>query len=268
MKDLTALCRERNMLLIEDCALSLLSETGGRPLGSFGDYAIFCLYKTLPLPNGGLLVQNRAPLAEITGLRMTPVSSLSVAGRLLELTAEWTRSRADTVGKAFFALKRASGRALSALSVRREPVGDIGFDLTKVHLGMSPVCQDLIKRFDYAAIPRRRRENYLRLCDRLRDRIPLLKPELDPGTCPLFFPLLVADKHAAALALRRRGVESVEFWNEGDPEARADSSAAQFLRTHLLELPVHQDLTARQVDYMAEQIVRLNISLQRKGGTW
>jgi dTDP-4-amino-4,6-dideoxygalactose transaminase len=58
MAELTALCRERQMLLVEDCALSLLSELHGRPLGSFGDWAVYCLYKTLPLPNGALLVQN------------------------------------------------------------------------------------------------------------------------------------------------------------------------------------------------------------------
>src|SRR5687767_7496562 len=48
MAPLTALCRQRKMLLIEDCALSLLSESEGKALGSFGDYAVFCLYKTLP----------------------------------------------------------------------------------------------------------------------------------------------------------------------------------------------------------------------------
>ena len=59
MAELTELCRRREMLLVEDCALSLLSETeDGRALGTFGQWSVFCLYKTLPLPNGALLVQN------------------------------------------------------------------------------------------------------------------------------------------------------------------------------------------------------------------
>ena len=37
MPELVELCRRRGMLLVEDCALSLLSERSGRPLGSFGD---------------------------------------------------------------------------------------------------------------------------------------------------------------------------------------------------------------------------------------
>src|SRR6185295_6978650 len=58
MGELVDLCRRRGMVLVEDCALSLLSESEGRPLGSFGDWSVFCLYKTLPVPNGAVLVQN------------------------------------------------------------------------------------------------------------------------------------------------------------------------------------------------------------------
>jgi hypothetical protein len=47
MKEIAALCRERGSILIEDCALSLLSEPNGTPLGASGDYSVFCLYKTL-----------------------------------------------------------------------------------------------------------------------------------------------------------------------------------------------------------------------------
>jgi hypothetical protein len=53
---LRELCDARGLALVEDCALGLLSRDGDRPLGSWGDAAIFSLYKTLPLPNGGALV--------------------------------------------------------------------------------------------------------------------------------------------------------------------------------------------------------------------
>src|SRR5262245_57233367 len=39
MRDLSTLCARRDMLLIEDCALSLLSQPGGRDLGSFGPWS-------------------------------------------------------------------------------------------------------------------------------------------------------------------------------------------------------------------------------------
>src|SRR5437660_4971939 len=51
-----ALANELGVPLVEDCALALLSADGEKPLGSFGDISIFCLYKTIPVPNGGALL--------------------------------------------------------------------------------------------------------------------------------------------------------------------------------------------------------------------
>ncbi len=62
-----ALGRRHECILVEDCALSLFSEADGKPLGAFGDYSVFCLYKTLPVPNGGVLVENGKALPELTG---------------------------------------------------------------------------------------------------------------------------------------------------------------------------------------------------------
>src|SRR5579871_2644306 len=60
-----SLAKQSGAIVVEDCALSLLSEDAGKPLGARGDYSVFCLYKTLPVPNGGLLVQNNASLPGI-----------------------------------------------------------------------------------------------------------------------------------------------------------------------------------------------------------
>jgi dTDP-4-amino-4,6-dideoxygalactose transaminase len=38
---------------------------------------------------------------------------------------------------------------------------------------------------------------------------------------------------------------------------------AQFLRRHVLELPIHQDLTARHVDHIATQVNSLTIGMER-----
>src|SRR6185503_19832920 len=66
--DLRRLCDEHGLRLVEDCALALFSRAQGRPLGSFGDYAVFCLFKTLPVLDGGLLVQNRHAFSELEHL--------------------------------------------------------------------------------------------------------------------------------------------------------------------------------------------------------
>lgn len=261
MQEIAALCKERGILLIEDCALSLLSTHAGKPLGSLGDYAVFCLYKTLPLPNGGLLVENDgAP--PIAAPELGGPGWLSLSARYLELTTDWLRGRSGVVGNGLASLKRSAGSALTALGLRRWPIGTMAFDPRQQGLAMSALCHRLFKRFDYQEIRRLRRGNFLRLSERLEGRATPLRTDLPEGVCPLFFPLLVKDKHAAALALWRRGIGAVEFWNQGDPEASLrGSSDAQFLREHVLELPIHQDLSAGQLEQMAGAVSELELKL-------
>jgi dTDP-4-amino-4,6-dideoxygalactose transaminase len=257
MKELTAVCREHGLILIEDCALSLLSQADGRPLGTYGDYAIFCLYKTLPVPNGGMLVQNTHILEDLTALDLRACGMASVTSRTAELLLEWTRMRANHLGSALLAVKRGLG---SVLRVKRLPVGDIGFDPESVKTAMSGISARLLQRFDYDGIRRRRRENFLLMRHKLAGRATLLREDLADGVCPLFFPILVPDKRAAAQALRRHGIEAVELWNYGDAEAaRQEFPDAHFLRDHVLELPIHQGISRAQVEYTADQVLRLNL---------
>jgi dTDP-4-amino-4,6-dideoxygalactose transaminase len=262
MPALVELCRERGMRLVEDCALSLLSDLGGRPLGSFGDWSIFCLYKTLPVPNGAVLVQNTMHLDALERLPLRQPGSASVVGRTAELLVQRTRSRTPGLGAALYAMKRCLGRAAGAMDVHRTPVGDMGFDLTDVDLAISHVSTRLVDRLDFAGIRRRRLANYRRLALLLRGQADLVMPDPDDDVCPLFFPVLVADKHAAAISLQARGVDALEFWNEGAEAGGQEMCAdTRFLRTHVLELPIHQDLTAAHIDYIARQVSQLNVRM-------
>src|SRR5258706_3331786 len=254
---LVEFCESRGLLLIEDCALSFLSQFQGRPLGSFGEYAVYCFYKTLPLPNGGVMVQNRAPLKKLDGFKTAKPKPVSVIGRSSELLLESFRSRFPLPGAMLAGLKAAAGEILTALSVERERVGNIGFDLDKVDTGISTLCRWLLQRFDYDAICNRRRANFRRLDERLRGKVNVLPVKLEEGVCPLFFPILVDDKRAVAADLRKRGIGVVELWNEGDPEANGHGSEdARFLRQHVLELPIHQNVTESQLDYIAQEVTR------------
>ncbi len=259
MQEIELLCRQSGSLLIEDCALSLLSEKDGRRLGSIGDYSIFCLYKTLPVPNGGLLVQNNAALPELNGLTLEPCPALAAAGRSVELAFEALRSRANAVGKVLFTIKQTFGRALRAADVRQIPVGDIGWNIENVNVAMSPFSDRVMRSLDYERIRQQRRSNFLLLRQKLEGRVKMLREDLEEGVCPLFFPILVKDKHAAAQALWRKDIGAVEFWNDpqDNPSIGPD---ARYLRSHVLELPIHQDVTPAQVEYTAHHVLRLQLA--------
>jgi hypothetical protein len=52
--------REDGIVVVEDCAHVMGLDVGGRSVGSFGDYALFSLSKTIPAPCGGLLRTNES----------------------------------------------------------------------------------------------------------------------------------------------------------------------------------------------------------------
>jgi dTDP-4-amino-4,6-dideoxygalactose transaminase len=260
LKEIEALCRGRGSILIEDCALSLLSEAEHKPLGSSGDYSVFCLYKTLPVPNGGLLVQNRNVLRELAELKLERCPLTAAAGRSAELLLEAVRSRSDGIGGALFGVKRAAGRMLRAASVRQVPVGNIGWNVADVNIAMSSISNTVMDGLEYDQIRKKRRQNFLLMRARLEGRVTMLRDDLNEGVCPLFFPILVKEKHAAAQALKQRGIEAVEFWNDEAPLASSGAGAdARYLRAHVLELPIHQDVTRSQVEYIADQVLRLEL---------
>ena len=262
MTAIVDLCRRRGIRLVEDCALALLSECDGRPLGSFGDWSIFCLYKTLPLPNGALLIQNGPRLEALERLKLRDAGSASVMGRAAELVVQRIRGQANGLGAALQVVKRGMGRAAGALAVHRANVGDIGFNLDEVDLAMSRLSARLLAGFDYEAIRQRRVDNYRRLDGLLDQSVARVFPTVPDGACPLFFPIVVPDKQATAERLRSCGVDAPEFWNDSsEPGGQEMGPDAQFLRQHVLELPIHQDLTPRHIDHIARHVNGL-------GGLW
>ncbi len=258
MEEIEALRREYGSLLIEDCALAMLSERGGKRLGTYGDYSVFCLYKTLPVPNGGLVVQNNPESPEVNGFQLEECPWVGVIGRSAELLLETLRGRSNAVGGMLAWMKQSAGRVLRAARCRHVPVGDIGWNAGNVNVSMSAISEKVMRSLDYRRIRERRRANFLLLRERLRGRVAMVREDLPEGVCPLFFPILVKNKHEAAEALRQRQIGAVEFWNDRQDNP-AIGAAARYLRAHVLELPIHQGVSERQVDYMARQVEALKL---------
>ena len=92
IKTIAELCRENNVLLIEDCAHTLTSTYEGTLLGQFGDVGLFSLHKILPVPDGGILRINNGNYFSIP--------PLSEEDRISQTTLEaFCASRLDQVSE-------------------------------------------------------------------------------------------------------------------------------------------------------------------------
>ena len=248
------LANEHGLILIEDCALSLLSCDGVTDLGSRGDVSIFCLYKTLPVPNGGALKFNRPRHGEWMTQRSPPrasVVSLTLSSLLLNL-----EMRAGRVGSLLRAtIRRMAHGVVRASGVDRVPVGTMHFNPEHADLGISPLAQAIAERQPADRIVATRRRNYLLLHDRLKSLAPPLFERLNPGVCPLFYPLWVSDKSAMLERLGERGIRAINFWGEHHPACNpAEFPEAMRARHHIIEIPCHQDLSPATMDWIADQV--------------
>jgi|SRR5581483_3958261 len=248
------LCDQLGVKLIEDCALSLFSRApDGIPLGARGDAAIFCLYKTLPLPHGGLLIAPSVPWQRAPS---PPLASTlhHVAGQFLA----HLELRDFLAGATLRRLARSAAHATVDRVVDTVRTGTQALDPRDLQLGASRLLPPLLARTDGEQVVQRRRRNFKRLAEALDGVVEPIGHPLPPGCCPLFLPVRVQDKARVVQALHAAGVEAIDFWNSHDPAC----DITQFpevarLRREVLELPCHQSLDDDDIDRVARAVKRI-----------
>lgn len=248
------IANDHDLALIEDCALSLLSADGASDLGMRGDVSIFCLYKSLPVPNGGALKFNRPRHGKCLPLRgpaISSVLSLMLSSLLLNLAMRTGRAGC---------LLRSAIRHMGPGLVRASGLGGIAdspmhFEREHADLGISWLARAIAVRQPADRIVALRRRNYLLLQNRLKSISPPLFERLNPGVCPLFYPLWIQDKSDVIERLLRRGIQVVDFWGEHHPACDpAEFPEAMRARRHIVGIPCHQDLSMATMQWVGEQV--------------
>lgn len=253
LKEVVRLCRVFDAKLLEDCALSFLSaHPDGTPAGMEGDFSIFSVYKTLPVPDGAVLVVND-PTLRLPPEPQEPALSSSVSGigRLVLAGARSGGWAGQVAAGGLDAARRIASLAFSRAGVERTAAGSMRFETRRLGWGASRFTRALLPRLDYAQIIAQRRANFVRLRERLAD-VPTLFETLPAGACPLFYPVIVSGKKRVMAHLAQKGIETVDFWSTwhaaAPPHAFPDVAR---LRASVVELPCLQDLDESDMDFIA-----------------
>ncbi|MBI3637885.1 MAG: DegT/DnrJ/EryC1/StrS family aminotransferase [Candidatus Rokubacteria bacterium] len=214
LDELRPWCRDRGLVLIEDNAHGFLSADDGTLLGHRGDFGIFSLRKTLALPNGAALVDNRpAPL--ILGARVGADGSprrsewryRAKAAVKLAMLAGDVRSARAAVRAIGLARRLVSGSALP------RPAADA--ERAMPAEAFSPLAGRLLRCVDVDAEIRRRRRlytEYQRTFATMPEATPLFA-DLGPAVAPHSFPFVYHGANADAFIARsaRSGI-TVQRW--------------------------------------------------------
>jgi perosamine synthetase len=252
------IAQSHNLWLFEDCALALFSCTPeGAPLGSIGDASCYCLYKTLPVPHGGILLAPDVPAAAVN-----PPPLLSTLHHVAGLTLAHLEMRFAGLGRAVRRAARAAAHATVDKAVAMVQTGTSHLDTRDLGLGASRWVDSILARTDAKTVVARRRRNFSRLAAALDGVLPAVGAPLPPGVCPLFLPVRVdsarrhgLDKPALMRRLHAVGIDAINFWSTGDPACDPQEfPEVTRMRRQILELPCHQSLDDGDIDRVANAV--------------
>jgi dTDP-4-amino-4,6-dideoxygalactose transaminase len=247
--DLATLCRERGIRILDDAALSLFSDMPEH----HADATVFSLRKSLPAVDGGILsIDEDGGRARVFMRSANPVSAVRGS---LSLIKKWARPSAPSRKRPVEAAADASHDEPDIPNSYYCSPDAVIRAATRAAVGILAAC-------DAGEIRAIRRRNYHDLRSRLEGMpgVTPLWPEdiLPDGVCPLGLPVLVDDKRGWCAALNTAGI-AVSPWWEGYHRGLdwSEFPDARRLKRHLLLLPVHQQLTARHIDFIAAAVSSL-----------
>jgi perosamine synthetase len=264
--EIRALCRDRKIFLIEDCALSLFSSDGQVRLGTQGDISVFSFRKTLPVPDGGAVVVNDPDLSAGDWKKRNP-PILSVSRGLLSLAKRYVLNASSQSGVLY--------STLWSLLKRTHPgYGDEGefdtffpemapyvyYDARLDNRDISGISRRMLRTFDSVEIRSRRRKNYGRYLDLLSscEGVEPLYRELPEGVCPLHFPVFVSRRDAMCRELNALAIDAVPWWSGYHRSLPwPEYPDACLLKDRLLALPVHQGLGEDHIAFICEKLRRI-----------
>ena len=227
----------------------MYSFAGPSPLGRIGHSAMFSPWKSLPLPDGGVLAINDSRLVRPEPL--PDADPLHLAARMayrmlptLETAVGWSpRLR----------LLRRRGVRESIQDRDRSP------DFRRE--SGSGFSYQVLERTDGQVIRARRRANFERLAKSVASQpyLRALFTTLDEGVCPLGFPVLCTYRDDARRHFLQMGINVRAYWERLPREVTEDAFPdAHKLSKEILILPVHQSLTLRQLDHLILAIETLS----------
>jgi dTDP-4-amino-4,6-dideoxygalactose transaminase len=238
MNELTGLCKESGIALVEDCAHAVGSTYGNRKCGTFGDIACFSFFtnKNLSVGEGGMFVSRSEKATQ--------------AARLL-------RSH----GMNSLTLDRHEGRAISYDVI----VPGLNYRIDEIRAALGMVQ---LRKLGQANERRRKvAEQYDELLSEVEGvSVPFLSRR-GPEPCYHIYPILLergVDRHGVIVKLRERGVQSsihypaIQSFTAYAGDSFGEVPLADEIASRELTLPMYPGMAFQDVEYV---VVSLKESL-------
>jgi|GEM_PF-1151024 perosamine synthetase len=241
------ICRERNILIIEDFAHSFLSLEGNNDTKMKGDAAIYSLRKILPVNNGGVLrfkdsknnsnfrniFKDSFSFGDFIFIIKSAVFKLVVYMQLFNIYTE----KVDSIKNNIYLFKNnSSNKSFSRPSLTV----------------LSKVTAIFLSDETYLNMVRcSHRNNYINLAHNLKkNNIFCFKSQIRYGAVPQALPITNPTLFDEVKQLRKKGIGAYKWPGKELPSQVIDCSKypnANYFNKHLTILPIHSSITNSQI---------------------
>lgn len=251
LHELSNLCKEFNINLVEDCAHAYYGSSNGAMSGTVGDYAIASQRKFFPVSDGGGLIDNTYNKKQVNLNRVSIKTEIKLLYNCFENAAlynqlGWFGNIINRINS-----KRNNSAPNSKSKVEKKK-SFLWFVPEVINNAGGRVSKYTIHFSAHKKIIECRRKNYQYLLIKLNELegVEPLYKKLNEETVPYMFPLIINEPSQYFAALKERGVP-IWRWEE---LAESGCSVSQYYRTHLLHLPCHQSLEKSDLDWIVSEI--------------
>ncbi|MFC1479478.1 DegT/DnrJ/EryC1/StrS family aminotransferase [Planctomycetota bacterium] len=241
-------CRTHNLLLIEDCAHALFARYKEKPVGTFGDFSVFSIRKSIPALYSAAVVLNNpefsfrnVPEEQV----LPPKHAAYLKEREIFLYRQYLQS-IDSTKKVDYIPYREHAKKM-------EPFFRDDTFLYEVDRTSMLVMHNI----DPETVRRNRHRNFTILLDHLHEIA--LFDYITPGAAPIGFPVIINGRDDFRMRLEKEGVESLIHWPDYLlPEGIAEKyPETRSLADTVLSLPCHHDMSVEDTEYVCETVKRL-----------
>jgi len=235
-------CKRRNAYLLEDAAHILVPTSG---IGCEGSAIIFSPRKLLPIPEGGLLVMPKRFI----------------------LDSDNQNHRGDTKLLINWLIRRLAQRIMLSMGISwhkfiKQKDGDTSQEMPNPFCNIYTLKLLSMIEPNLNQIIAKRRRNYKLFCHwfgNLNGAKPLF-PQLYDDICPYAFALIMKYSTAPVIKKLRSAGIPASSWPNLPPEvlvSKEKHPTALWLQRHIMLLPVHQDLSEKQICTISQSGIRL-----------
>jgi perosamine synthetase len=267
LASLRRFCDQHGLSFIEDCAHSFFGSSGGRPLGTFGHFAVASLAKFFPVRDGGCLVIGAGASGK-GGVKLRSQSLAANVAATLDTVEDATAlGRLHGLGPVVRLAEQAKSLLRSALpggktrhseNPAQQRSGQRGgFDSAWLGVRASAVSRIICRYAARSRIVERRRRNYARMAQEFSGlrRCRLVFPQLPEGVVPYMFPLWIDHLAEIFPALEDRAVPMQRFGQFLWPEMDQDFCAVTRDHSrHSIQLSCHQELEDDEITAIVDRV--------------